>query len=482
MEWPPKNIPKKFPMSPHRDGWVKSINGKTRHVCGKLGFNAARARLKERMENGDFKAKPPPKIEPAHVGGKLLVLRLANVYFEWLRLRVDDQANKFKPLDLRTYEDIRLAIQLFVDTRWKDARGNTFRLAELPAADLGPEHFSAYVAKIPGASPYTKNRYVAYVTTMFRWGEKNDHLPHLPRFGSDFRKATVDELDTARADIKKAFTSAEVRAMLHRTFGPSTPRITAADLVKFRAWVLLGCNAAFTNVDLSKMSKQHYDSAGGVVQLRRGKLGRAFRKAMLHPITVQAVEAYQRPVPADESLADRVFLTDRGLPLVRTKDVRDERGALTKATRVDNVVNDFIEFMDLAGVRAEGRNLSGLRTTFRDLCERMDPKDNDAIDLVMGHRRRHISKSYVEHFPESKLHAVTSFVFGQLFDGWSVPLSESPRRPGGPGAATARARGAAGSAGGATCAKRSPGPGRSRNAGSSRPASGRPQTRSRRSR
>lgn len=424
IDWPPK-LPKNFPMSVGKRGYYKSFSGKTKYVCGKLPPRAAEQRLRDRWDELTGNHRTAVRAGANARGADLTVKEMCNEYMAWLRQRV--QSGRPRPMSKRTYEDYRLALQLFCNTMVKGFDG---RLADRDAVALGPPDFTAFAARIPGTSPYTHSRYVAAVTACYSWANKADRIPHPVKFGPDFAKASVDELSAARADIEKSFTRDQVRVVLG---ADDKGRIVRELPPVWWAIVWICLNCAFANQDIGKLPRDAkiLDLDGGVIQFRRGKKGRAYRKSLLWPVTVAAIRAYlpHRPKPAAEEHDGLLFLTNHGLPFVRHKDHVDDVGTLLKATRIDSAGQWFGDYLSsIEGLDSEGRSLSGFRTTFRTEAEAMpeDRKDNDAIDLIMGHRRRHISAQYVEKFPLSKLHNVLSFVWAQLFDGWASELADRP--------------------------------------------------------
>jgi integrase len=419
-------LPAKFPMSLRKDGYAKSFNNQMKWVCGCISPREAVARLHARIKAGDFDRKQPLMLKATEPDGQQVVTvkELSNLYMGWLRQRIETK--KPRPFKARTYEDYRLAIQLFNDTRWTDGGGNSDRLANQPAVKLGPAQFAAYASRIPGQSPYTRDRYIAPIVAMYKWGVENDHLPHPVKMGSDMKKTSKDERRDSRANIQKEFSRDEVRKLV----------TAAADKPLWISMVLLGLNAGFHNADLGALPREVVELDRRVIEFRRGKKGRAYRKAPLWRETIDALRSYRRPEPGDkrflkrpdvygpcfEKHGDLFFLTTFAMPLSRACEERSERGTLLSANRVDAAAGEFYKLMKAADVHSVGRGLSGLRTTFRTLAEGMPVKDDDAINLIMGHTDRHISAEYVERFPEAKLYAVVDHVWRELFEGWTSEL------------------------------------------------------------
>lgn len=408
VEWPPARLPAKFPLTPYKDGYCKHVNGKWRHVCGKLAPLAAKARYEERIRNGDFDAR---RVR-VRLGPGLNVKGLANLYAKWLQQRLAG-GHRLK-LSVRTFADYRLAIQAFLDTR---VRG--LRVADVRVAELAPADFAAFMGSIPGKSPYTRSRFVAAIKAMFSWAEDEGHIERRPVYGSGFAKATRDELREARANVRKSFAAEELRTVLG---------YVGVDSVWW-PMVLLALNGAFSNIELARLRREQVDLEQGVVQSMRGKRGRAYRKATLWPATIEALRRYRRPAPAQPEFDGLLFLTRNGLPYVRFPVERDADGNVAGAGRHDMISSGFNKILSEAGVAREGRGFAGFRTTLRTEAEGMAPPDHDAIDLICGHPRRHISSEYVERFPSHRIGAVTDFVFDQLFAGWSCPLTGTTPAP-----------------------------------------------------
>jgi integrase len=410
IDWPPK-VPPKFPLTVYKDGWCKTIGGKWRHICGKLAPMRAKEKYEEGMRAGKWGKRPVVPLGAA----SLTVKQLANLYGAWLQLRMTPGHRR--KLDPRTYHDYAKSIQLFLDTP-----ADENRIADLRVEELTPDDFNAYLSRIPGKSPNTRSRYVAAVKAMFKWAgpEKEGKIKSLPAYGADFAKATKDELREARADLTKSFTHDEMRALLQRA-------------MHTRIWwplILLALNGAFSNVELARLRRDQIDLDRGTVCSVRGKKGRAYRKVMLWPITITVLRQYERPAPAMPTLENLFFLTGNGLPYSRAAVSRNAAGAVTEAKRQDTLAVDFGKLLTLVGLPRDGRSFSGMRTTFRTEAEGMiSPRDDDAIDLIMGHPRKHISAEYVERFPEHRLTAITDYIFNALFNGWAYdPVADLPKR------------------------------------------------------
>jgi integrase len=403
------SLPKNFPMTVRGDGYCKSFGGKTRWVCGMIGPKAAMARLSERTRKGDFDDKPDHQ-EVLPDPDAITVAQLSNLYLSWCRVRVDKgRPRKLRP---RTYEDYRIALQAFADVV---VDGD--RIANMPAIAMAPKYFAAFAAAIPGQSPFTYSRYVAAVRAMYSWADENDYIAHPVKFGSDFKKASVDDLRVARADLQKAYTEGEIRQLVQ----------AAHDQPSWLVILFFCLNTASSNADIGVLIEKNLTDGRRMFQIQRGKRGKAWRKCPLTLFTTLLLETYQRPKPRLPEYAEHVFLTRNGYPYVRHDEIRDENNNLLRVQRKDTATDFWRNLEKRAGVTGKMRRLSGLRTTFRTIAETMPAKDNEAIDLIMGHPRKHISAEYVENFPVDKLHKVVDHVWRSIFQDWSIELTQSPR-------------------------------------------------------
>lgn len=374
-EWPPARVSRKCPLTPYSRGWKKWINGRSRHVCGKIPEKQAVDRYHERLERGEFGRRK--NVKDFGDDGVDLV-QLANLWVSHLRQRVD--TGRPRKLASVTYDDYRRAAQLLVDVVREEWNGG------MPfAVEIRPLDFSAYVARVPGKSPNTLHRYVVAVKAMYAYGVDNDLIPHPVKFGSDLVSPSADELRQNREKLDFTFTAEEIRRLLSH-----------ADAER-RAWLLLGLNAGFHNIDFARFEHGHMTEINGqpVAQLGRLKKGLSARRATLWPETVAAVKAAKRVPPVDPAHGDLIFLTRYGRPWVRRNEKRSVQGGLLEVVRDDNLAKAFRLLKEEAEVGTpkpgssqidygDGRGFKGLRTTLRTLFEQLPPADRDEAAINRG--------------------------------------------------------------------------------------------------
>lgn len=351
-------LPKNFPLTPYRKGFKKWINGKSRHVCGHLTPREALARYHERLKAGDFDDRPAAGAAWVVPDEGLSLKQVANRYVAHMRECVEDTSGRKRPMSLRHYADTVKALQLFSDV--------VCGQEDPPAIALGPAHFSIYVAAIPGLSPTTHNRYVSAVTAMYRYAVKNQLISRPVAFGSDMERASQARLRERRDEVEYAFTVPEVRTLLQA----ATPQV--------RAFMLLGLNCAFTNIDVGRLRWRHVDFDNNLIRLGRLKRGLSARKCPMWPETraalVAAFASSRHATSKDPADGDRVFLTMFGLPFAASYERRNADGVLVGDRRHDSVRLSWSATKRAAGFfvldedgreRFDGRGFKGLRTTFR---------------------------------------------------------------------------------------------------------------------
>jgi integrase len=405
-------MPAKHPLTPHASGYVKSINGRTVWVCGKIPPAAAEARYAERYK--ELNERHPPTGKPRERAAVLTITRLAQLYDDWLIGRME--TGKPKKLSRRTYHDAATVLQGFLDTPVAGGR-----LGDLPVTvllgDAGPGHFTAYAATIAGDSPYTVNRHFAYVHAMFAWagpGKKGmRYIDRMPHFGPNFQKAPAADMRKARAEMDKPWEPAEFQRVLAQA--------RKRENLAAECFLWLGATCGFNAADIAALPVAAVDLDAAVIDFARTKTGE-FRRCPLVPPLVKAMRAYRKEL-ADLKLASRVsgetglyFVTQWGNAYCRVKDSTDDAG--NPITVPINTISQLVgKLMDDADVRREGRGHSGLRTTFRSLADEL--KDQRAIDVIMGHKSGKMSEISAHYVPAHKipidrLRAVVDHVYAKL--------------------------------------------------------------------
>jgi integrase len=371
LDWVPKRLPKNWPYTPHRDGWVRWYKGRAVFVAGKttpLGEVEDRwIEKKTKIDSEDAAPAPTPE--------SISVIALASLFLERQERRL--KTGRPKPISPFTYRDYIRTLEHFIKCVGKDTL----------VAALGPAHFEAFAAAFDKQAASSLARAIAYIQAMFKWGTDAGHCER-PRYGPDFIKPDKSAMREERLGKSKLYTPAEIAALWR-----------AADIQE-KLWMALAINCAFDNSDLSNLTWEVIDLGNGVIDYRRRKRGKVRRVAPLLPRTWRMLKAW-RAVHGGEF----VFKTDAGYRLVRT-DTRNN---------IDFVAARWTRLMQRAGLRpkptrielpdgrrqlqwtkSDGRRgFRGLRTTFSNL---VPPGFGDERRIVMGHSH---GDSFLDNYLET---------------------------------------------------------------------------------
>jgi hypothetical protein len=272
-----------------------------------------------------------------------------------------------------------------------------------PIADLAPADFQRHRLYLVGRfGVHRRKKHMILIRGMFKWGTLNDHLPKLPRYGTEYRLPSKSDLRKAEGARRRehgelAFSAADVGALL-----------AAADGATMRAMILLALNCGFGQEDVSSLPTRVLDLAAGVIDDYREKTG-IRRRAFLWPETVKAVRAAVavRPDPCRPDLAALVFLTRWGNQYVEDVTSEGADGAV-RTHHKDALGMQFLNLCRRANAYRRGRNFYSLRRTFRTAAD--DLNDQRAVALVMGHEVGDVADLYVESVADVRLRKIADHV------------------------------------------------------------------------
>jgi integrase len=384
----------------HVKGWVAKIGGKVRWLAPLDKRQLALERYHEKMAAHLAGVTAPPA-----AADKLAPLgRVSDLFLNAKAAKVD--AGELRP---RTLNDYRLGLQRMLD----HFGGAT------PALSVAAVQWQVYRAELTKTlDPHSLARYVGAVRTLSKWAVENDYVDRPFRFGTEFRLPSQKALRQSKRDAgARVFTATEVGKL-----------VRAADPV-LRAVLLLSLNGGIGNTDLATLRVIDVKLDAGVIEFERSKTG-VHRLIPLWPKTVKALrEAMpRRPAPAAPQYADRVFLTPKGLPLVRDKV--NAEGVLTSTT--DAIGTAFVKLARAAEVK---RTFYDARRTFQTIGDERGP--GHVVRAIMGHadRGEDMSSRYRQAIPRAELEAVVAHV-GQRLNiskiAWTAPVgaaSAAPRTP-----------------------------------------------------
>jgi integrase len=395
----PKKPYPDFPLYPHPLGyWSKKIRGKILHF-GRWG--RVRNGKVERIEGETWKEALElykAQADDLHAG------RTPRANTDGLT--VADLCNHFLTAKLRQREAGELGLRSFGEYKATTDRlvatfGNGRLVDDLAASDF--EALRADMAKTWG--PVRLGAEIQKVRTVFKYGYEAGLIDKPFRFGPQFVKPSAGVMRRHRAKTgAKMLEAGEVR------------RLIAAAPVPVGAVILLGINAGFGNTDIAELPLSALDLDGGWISYPRPKTGIP-RRCPLWPETVAALrEALAHgPTPRAPEAAGRVFVNQRGAPLV----------CIRESNRTDGVSVQFGALLKRAGLHRAGIGFYTLRHVFRTVADAA--RDPVAIDLIMGHADPSVGGHYRERIDDSRLRAVAEHVRQWLF---GEPSGDAPEELG----------------------------------------------------
>jgi integrase len=259
-----------------------------------------------------------------------------------------------------------------------------------------------------GRSAVTVAGDVRRTKAAFNWAHKAGLIAKLPSYGADFEAPPVRIIRLAKSQRgAMMFSATELRTL-----------ITTAP-VHLKAMILLGANCALLPIDLARLTFEEIDSDFAWLRQARHKTG-VDRLAALWPETAKALRASiaERTKPGNKAYTDLVFLTESGLPVVRTrtpaKAAKDPKAALNQ-TVINRVTSDFRDLQKTVGVYRHGRGFNSLRHGFLTVAEAS--RDFPAVAKVMGHSVPGVSSHYREHIGDDRIKAACEVVRAWLRSG-----------------------------------------------------------------
>jgi integrase len=328
---------------------------------------------------------------PRATGDSATVRDLANGFLNAKRALVDT-----REMTSRSWSDLYTVCE-----KLTAVFGKGRAVDDLQADDF--EKLRAAFAKTHGLA--TLHGDLTRVRSVFNWGIAQRLITDR-NFSKMIVRPSVTALRRDRfSKPKRVFSQLELRALID---GAEQP---------MRGMVLLAINCGYGNGDVALLTTEHLDLKAGWSDMPRPKTG-APRRIKLWPETVAAVRAALelRPKPKDQALANRVFITAKGLGW----EARSKRpGSTGEAPRIgyeDNPVSkQFAKLLTACKIRRGGNGFYTLRRMFETIgggC-----LDQVAVDYAMGHipRASDMSAVYRQHIDDSRLEAVATHIRRWLF-------------------------------------------------------------------
>lgn len=292
---------------------------------------------------------------------------------------------------------------------------------------LGPDVFGKYRLHLEGRKlgPDQIAGTIRRIKAGFRYAEGKGWVASIPRFGEDFKQPATDPdaksvvaMRQGQTYVEKAiWTGAEIDYIISHT--------KHKQLV---AVILLAANCGIGMADLARFRWEHIE--GSRLTMRRGKTG-VKREAYLWRRTREALEAV-RTLPQSVKAIEKdgakalVFITNRGLPIVRVYEQTDKDTGRVKnlsvSSSVDQTFRLAVNAAKLAGAipAASKHTFYGLRHTCYTYAE--NSADLNATNRTVGHSLYGQGKVYKHRaFPMKRLKKVAVLVKHKLWPKAKVP-------------------------------------------------------------
>jgi integrase len=364
-----------FPLYAHSAGqWAKRIKGKL-HYFGTWDDPDAALELYKHQVDDIQNGRPRRPI----VGG----ITLKELFDRFLTSRKRDVVTG--ELDQRTYDDYEKVCR-----RAADCLGKTREVASLHPDDFARVR-TMFAKRQTGKGTVglvTLDNYINRLRCVFSWAKETGLLKEEMNYGKEFERPNKKSLRIERGEKpKKMFEAEEIKNIIARASGD------------MKAFVLLGINCGFENMDCAKLRFANLDLKRGWIDFPRPKTG-AERRCPLWPETVAAIEwsVENRPGP-NAGNEEYVFITKHG-----------NLWCNREATPGSAITRQMTRILEALEIRRQGVNFLALRHTFQTIGE--SSGDIYAVKTIMGHTEDagDMSPVYREKMDDSRLRAVTDTV------------------------------------------------------------------------
>ncbi len=383
ISWPPK-IPDKFPLTVVPTGYVKTIGGRTRWICG-LKTPAEALRIFY-AKAGSLSAKSPVLL-PAPVNPDAPVT-IHVILSKWINAReVDLHAGKLKPATFSQYRRSALRID--------DVIG-TFRVDEYMPETT--EQLHAELSKRHGID--FGRRALGHWRDCCLYAEERRWCRPVP-LG---RKIIRSILMRPAARVKwQLMDRKQVRQLLAAALAATKGRRDdfRQQAEQFHAALLLALNGGYGPTELSEMPRTFVDIQAGLVRGLRGKTG-VMHICPLWPETIAALELVLVQRPNDKLL----FRTRNGNPWVETRTVMSGSHAVNN-TGHDNFKERWNDLTKPIGLKVTGQGMYKCRHLHASIADQFG--DENARRVLMGHALSGSAGHYIE-VGEDRLRKLVGFI------------------------------------------------------------------------
>ena len=222
------------------------------------------AALKAKDEQQQYQAKEQRIVAlEAEASGELRLRELCRLYGSYGESRVKQK--ELKPKSFLEYLEM---IELVFSVLGKDKI-----VSELTTNDFAK--ISEEMAVSREWSPARIGKFIGLVSTMFNVAYDNEWIENKPRYGAGFKRPSKERCDEyANEGGDKLFTRDEVLKLLNGGLvsDKKESRAWVGPTTQMKAMILLGCNCAFGNTDISVVPIEAFDFKSKLVRLPEQKL------------------------------------------------------------------------------------------------------------------------------------------------------------------------------------------------------------------
>lgn len=386
IPWPP-TVPEKFPLTVVGSGYVKTIGGKTRWICGrKTPADALRIFYAKVGKLASGSPIPTPaKVEPSAVSVHYILAK-------WILAREADlNAGKLKPHTFSQYRRSAKRIDEVI---------GTFKVDEYMPETT--EHLHTELSNRHGAD--FGRRAVGHWRDCCLYAEERRWC----RPVALGRKIVRSILTRPAARVKwTLLDKKQIKKLLKAAKAATVGRRDdfRQQAEQFHAALLLALNGGYGPTELSEMPKSFVDLSEGVVKGVRGKTG-VMHVCPLWPETLEALKLVMAQRPDDVLL----FRTRNGNPWVETRVIK-EGGHVVNATGHDNFKERWKELTKPLGLKVKGQGFYKLRHVHSTTADKFG--DDHARRVLVGHALPGATGHYV-HVGEDRLRKLVEFIRQEL--------------------------------------------------------------------
>lgn len=337
MNWPPKSLPRGFPLTQVERGYVVTVGGRTRWVCGKKTPKEAMAIYARKLSA--WQVSESPLVVSGGVGERTTLHEILN---RWL-LACRAQTIRDE-LGAGSYTDYQ-----------RSAKRIDAHIGHLFTDEIGPDTIDQLYQHLhANHGDDAARRTMGHLRSAANEAEDRGWCAPM-RLGRKLMKKLASRPE--RKMKWRLYTPSEIRTILLAC----TLRIRQAKgdsyrepWEQLRAMILLALNGGYGARELSQLPRMVIDLDNALIDYERGKTGED-HKVPLWPETIRALRRVMRQRPDDEL----VFRTRAGEPWSR--QIKVIHAGKVRSVNHDNVAWAFNELVKPLGLKIKGQSFYKLK-------------------------------------------------------------------------------------------------------------------------